>query len=83
MSAGRRLAQAHRCDACHAAALPEPRYTPHLAGQSYEYLAKQLRGFKARTRGELDGATMTSVAQPLSDEEIDTLARYFAALPPG
>jgi cytochrome c553 len=82
MRDGRRLAQAHRCDACHAAALPEPRYTPHLAGQSYEYLVKQLRGFKARTRGELDGATMTSVAQPLSDEEIETLARYFAALPP-
>lgn len=82
LSAGRRLAQAHRCDACHAAALPEPRYTPHLAGQSYEYLVKQLRGFKARTRGELDGATMTSVAQPLSEEEIETLARYFAALPP-
>jgi cytochrome c553 len=83
MSAGRRLAQAHRCDACHAAELPEPRYTPHLAGQSYEYLVKQLRGFKARTRGELDSATMTSVAQPLSDVEIETLARYFAALPPG
>jgi cytochrome c553 len=83
MSAGRRLAQAHRCDACHAAELPGPRYTPHLAGQSYEYLVKQLRGFKARTRGELDSATMTSVAQPLSHEEIETLARYFAALPPG
>jgi cytochrome c553 len=83
MSAGRRLAQVHRCDSCHAAELPGPRYTPHLAGQSYEYLLKQLRGFKARTRGELDGATMTSVAQPLSDEEIETLARYFAALPPG
>jgi cytochrome c553 len=83
MSAGRRLAQAHRCDSCHAAELPGPRYTPHLAGQSYEYLVKQLRGFKARTRGELDGATMTSVTQPLSDEEIEILARYFAALPPG
>jgi cytochrome c553 len=82
-SAGRRLAQVHRCDSCHAAELPGPRYTPHLAGQSYEYLLKQLRGFKARTRGELDGATMTSVAQPLSDEEIETLARYFAALPAG
>jgi cytochrome c553 len=83
MSAGRRLAEAHRCAACHAADLPGPRYTPHLAGQSYEYLLKQLRGFKARTRGELDGATMTSVSQPLSDAEIETLARYFAALPPG
>jgi len=34
-------------------------------------------------RGELDGATMASVSQLLSDEEIEILARYFAALPPG
>jgi cytochrome c553 len=80
-TAGRRLAQAHRCDACHAPELPEPRYTPHLAGLSYEYLVAQLRGFKARTRGELDDSTMTTVAQALSDQEIETLARYYAASP--
>jgi cytochrome c553 len=82
MATGQRLAQLHHCASCHAQNLPEPRYTPHLAGQSYEYLAKQLREFKARTRGELDGATMTSVVQPLTEQEVEILARYFASLPP-
>jgi cytochrome c553 len=81
MSAGQRLAQLHHCASCHAQNLAGPRYTPHLAGQSYEYLAKQLREFKARTRGELDGATMTLAVQPLTEQEVEILARYFANLP--
>jgi cytochrome c553 len=82
MSAGQRLAQLHHCASCHSPELAGPRYTPHLGGQSYEYLAKQLREFKARTRGELDGATMTSAVQALREEDIEILARYFATLPP-
>lgn len=82
MSAGQRLAQLHHCSSCHSPELAGPRYTPHLGGQSYEYLAKQLREFKARTRGELDGATMTSAVQALRAEDIEILARYFATLPP-
>jgi cytochrome c553 len=82
MAAGQRLAQLHHCASCHAQNLVGPRYTPHLAGQSYEYLAKQLREFKARTRGELDGATMTSAVQPLTEQEVEILARYFANLSP-
>src|SRR5215510_5275398 len=81
MAAGQRRAQLHHCASCHAQNLTGPRYTPHLAGQSYEYLAKQLREFKARTRGELDGATMTSAVQPLTEQEVEILARYFANLP--
>jgi cytochrome c553 len=82
MAGGQRLAQLHHCASCHAQNLAAPRYTPHLAGQSYEYLAKQLREFKARTRGELDGGTMTSAVQPLTEQEVEILARYFANLPP-
>jgi cytochrome c553 len=81
MAAGQRLAQLHHCASCHAQNLAGPRYTPHLAGQSYEYLVKQLRDFKTRTRGELDGATMTSAVQPLTEQEVEILARYFANLP--
>lgn len=81
MAAGQRLAQLHHCASCHAQNMAGPRYTPHLAGQSYEYLVKQLREFKARTRGELDGATMTSAVQPLTEHEVEILARYFANLP--
>jgi cytochrome c553 len=79
---GQRLAQLHHCASCHSPELAGPRYTPHLGGQSYEYLAKQLREFKARTRGELDGATMTSAVQALREQDIEILARYFATLPP-
>lgn len=82
MSAGQRLAEIHHCASCHSQVSVGPRYTPHLGGQSYEYLAKQLREFKARTRGELDGATMTSASQALGEQDLDILARYFAALPP-
>jgi len=70
------------CSTCHSPALPEPRYAPNLTGLSYEYLRAQLRGFRAQTRGDLDGA-MTVSAQTLSDEEIEILARYLASLPPG
>jgi cytochrome c553 len=82
IAAGQRLALLHHCASCHAPNLAGPRYTPHLAGQSYEYLAKQLREFKARTRGELDGGTMTTAVQPLTEQEVEILARYFANLPP-
>jgi cytochrome c553 len=81
MTGGRRLAEVYHCASCHAADVPEPRYAPRIAGQTYEYLASQLRGFKTRTRGELE-STMTTAAQPLTEQEIDILARYFAGLPP-
>ena len=82
MSRGQRLAELHHCASCHSPVLAGPRYTPHLGGQSYEYLAKQLREFKARTRGELDSATMTSASQALGEHDIEILARYFSTLPP-
>jgi cytochrome c553 len=78
---GRRLAEIHHCASCHAPDLPEPRYAPHIAGQPSEYIVTQLRGFKARTRGELE-STMTTAAEPLNEQAIDLLARYFANLPP-
>lgn len=81
IAAGRRLAQTHHCGSCHAPGFTGHQYAPRLAGLSYEYLVKQLRGFKAQTRGELDG-TMTLAAQPLSDEDIEHLARYIASFVP-
>jgi cytochrome c553 len=44
-------------------------------------LLTQLRKFKAQTRADLDG-NMTSVAQPLSDRDIEILADYLAGLSP-
>jgi cytochrome c553 len=80
-AAGRRLSQLHHCESCHAPELAGTRYAPRIAGLSYEYLLKQLRGFKAQTRGNLDG-TMTAAAQLLTDAEIEILARYLASLRP-
>jgi cytochrome c553 len=78
---GQRLVQAHHCDSCHAAGLIGQKHIPRLAGQHYEYLLKQLREFKAQTRADLEGS-MTMAAQPLSAEDIETLAHYIAHLRP-
>ncbi|MBI4608197.1 MAG: cytochrome c4 [Candidatus Rokubacteria bacterium] len=80
-AAGKRLVEAHHCNSCHAPGLVGQQHIPRLAGQHYEYLLKQLRGFKAQTRAELDGS-MTTAAQPLSEEDIENLARYIAGLQP-
>ena len=77
IAAGERAFERHHCVSCHAAGVTGERYAPRLAGLHYEYLLRQLQAFKAGTRGELDG-TMTMAAQPLSEEEIDSLAHYIA-----
>lgn len=79
---GRRLVKAHYCDSCHAPGLVGQKHIPRLAGQHYAYLVTQLRAYKTQQRTDLDG-TMTIVAQPLSNEEIEALAEYLASLPAG
>jgi cytochrome c553 len=70
------------CLACHSAQHPE--MFPALAGQSFAYLANQLRVFKRGARNETAYAEiMTIVARRLTDEQIEDLAAYFASLPPG
>jgi cytochrome c553 len=51
---------------------------PNLAGQSRIYLETQLKKFKA---GERQSPTMKSVAEELSDEEVQNLAAHFSSLP--
>lgn len=53
---------------------------PHLAGQQPEYLAKQLRDFKA---GRREDPVMRPLAEPLDDASIDALSRHFGAMPGG
>jgi cytochrome c553 len=81
LAEGRRLAGQHHCVQCHGAKLLGLQHIPRLAGQQAAYLKAQLRAFKARSRADLDG-TMTSAAQPLSDENIDVLADYLSGLDP-
>lgn len=78
-AAAPKLAQQFNCVQCHGPALLGLQHIPRLAGQQYEYLKTQLRGFKAGTRADLDG-NMTSAAQALTDKDIDMLVDYIAGL---
>jgi cytochrome c553 len=70
--------RAAQCAACHGAdghaVMPQ---TPNLAGQDEDYLAEQLKAFRS---GERQNETMSVIAKPLSDAEIDNLAAYFHSL---
>lgn len=77
--AGPRLAQQFNCTQCHGPALMGQQHIPRLAGQQFDYLKAQLRGFKASTRFDMDGQ-MTSAAQALSEADITMLADYLAGL---
>jgi cytochrome c553 len=78
-AAAPKLAQQFNCVQCHGPALLGVQHIPRLAGQQYEYLKTQLRGFKAQTRADLDG-NMTSAAQGLTDNDIDVLVDYISGL---
>ena len=81
VAAGKKASDVHHCASCHASGLVGQEHIPRLAGQQYAYLLKQLQGFKAQTRADIDGS-MTEAAQSLSDEEIEALAYYIAHLQP-
>lgn len=76
ISAGRAKAQA--CAVCHGplgvASQPD---TPHLAGQPASYLVQQLRAFRSGSRKH---EVMAVIAKPLTDDDIDKLAAWFASV---
>ena len=76
---GPELARKFHCTQCHGAGLLGQQQMPRLAGQQYDYLRAQLRGFRDRKRADLDGK-MSESAQGLSDKDIDALADYMAGL---
>jgi cytochrome c553 len=78
-AAAAKLAQQFNCVQCHGPALLGLQHIPRLAGQQYDYLKTQLRGFRAQTRADLDG-NMTSAAQGLTDKDIDVLVDYISGL---
>jgi len=77
--AGRRLAETYHCNDCHGRDFGGRDYAPRLRGLSREYVLAQMRGFKARTRGDLDGA-MTQAAQPVADADIEPLADFISSM---
>ena len=67
------------CTMCHLGELRGQNEVPRVSGQHYDYIVKQLTEFKARKRTN-DAGSMTSVANTLSDKDIENLAHYIVGL---
>jgi len=71
-------AKAAVCAGCHGAkGISATPMFPNLAGQKAAYLKKQMKAFRDGTRKD---PTMSGMAKPLSDADIDNLAAYFSGL---
>ena len=73
------------CSSCHGpTGVSTSPLFPRLAGQQEQYLAAQLKAFRAKTRGEADAHDyMWGMATLLDDSVIAGLAHYYAAQKPG
>ena len=54
--------------------------SPNLAGQKAEYAALQLQAYRDGKRSD---PNMNGISQPLTDEQIKSLAEYYSKLPGG
>jgi len=76
LEAGRVKAKA--CAVCHGIdGLGKRPDMPNLAGQNEPYMAEQLRRYRSGRRAHPE---MNVVSEGLSDQDIDDLARYYAAI---
>ncbi|MDM0113117.1 c-type cytochrome [Variovorax sp. J22R133] len=76
---GKAKAEETLCTMCHLGGFAGQNEIPRVAGQNYDYIIKQLADFKARRRTN-DAGSMTSVANTLSDQDIENLAQYLVGL---
>jgi cytochrome c553 len=76
---GRKKAEEVLCTMCHLGGFSGQNEIPRVAGQHPDYVIKQLKAFKARTRTN-DAGSMTSVAQTISEQDIEDLAHYISTL---
>jgi cytochrome c553 len=76
---GKSKADETLCTMCHLGGFAGQNEIPRVAGQQYDYIVQQLRNFKTRTRNN-DAGSMTSVAQTLSDADIENLGHYLTSL---
>jgi cytochrome c553 len=77
-AAGRQ--QALQCQACHGLdGLAKVPGAPHLAGQVEEYLVQAMRDYKSGAR---KNEMMAVVMRQLSEQDIASLAAYYAGLDP-
>lgn len=70
-------ARSQICSACHGqdGNSTNPAW-PNLAGQHEEYIVKQLSEFKS---GQRQNAQMSPMASPLTEQDIENLAAYYAS----
>lgn len=76
---GKAKADEALCSMCHLGGFSGQNEIPRVAGQQYDYVVKQMNDFKARNRTN-DAGNMTSVAQSLSETDIENLAHYITSL---
>jgi len=70
------------CGECHGAAGQGVGKTfPKLAGQSAEYIANQLKVWKAGKRADDPLHLMTGISSKLNDDQVVAVAAYYASLP--
>jgi cytochrome c553 len=81
-AAGRKLAQAHRCAACHKDDFSGTQATARIAAQREDYLLKALRDFKSGQRVGGGVAAMADVVYPLGDDDLRALAHFLAHFSP-
>jgi cytochrome c553 len=76
VSAGRQKATA--CQTCHGLdGLSKMPDAPNIAGNPEQYLVRQLGAFK---KGERKNEMMSVVVQSMSEQDIEDLAAYYAAI---
>jgi sulfide dehydrogenase cytochrome subunit len=69
------------CTACHGTdGISVGGVPPSLAGQNKDYLLQQLKDFKA---GKRPATIMHQHAKGYTDEQLERIAAYFAAVKPG
>ncbi|MDR6859511.1 c-type cytochrome [Variovorax guangxiensis] len=67
-----------QCSMCHGARGMSEADAPNLAGQYPEVVIKQLHDYK---RGDRSSSIMQTLAQNLSDRDIESIAAYYDSLP--
>ena len=71
-------ARAGVCATCHGPlGLSQLPNAPNLAGQPAIYLAEQLRNYRS---GKRQNEMMSLMAKPLTDQDIDDLAAWYASI---
>lgn len=79
IKAGAAKADESLCAMCHMGGMSGQNEIPRLAGQHPEYILTQLKNFKARVRHN-DAGNMTSLAQTLSEDDMENLAHWIVSL---